>query len=268
MEALIHTLSEYIDCLVLGAVALAALSTPFGLRPLADGWGYLNGLVKDSGTSVQGGLIAGVLVALLYFSGYLLSAVGASFIYPAHVSIVDMVARFNPNETGDTSPGLKPAFFQRVIPVVGPLLSRPEGPELKNYWRDAKRQTFWQVCDQKSADELLGGSVLKELRLLRGVIGLAQILLPVSLICLFLARPLQDYRLWSLYTFAATLSIYTFLIIPSYSLIEYDTHVTIWVTFPAELDKDSDKITADKDNMDQLLPCQKMKIIAKQNKES
>src|SRR5689334_11906898 len=113
MEALFNALSQYIDFLVLGAVACVVLCAPLGLRPLTTGWRFLSELVKDSGTFIQIGLITGVLFALFYFSGYFLNAIGAAFIYPAHVSIVDTVATtFDPNEKGDTVLGLKPVFFE------------------------------------------------------------------------------------------------------------------------------------------------------------
>lgn len=281
MGALLEALSEYIDFLVLGAVALAALCAPFGLWPLTKAWTYLGrpendgsgAPEKDSGVSIRSGLIAGALFALLYFSGYFFNAIGATFVYPAHVSIIDSVASFDPdNKNSDTK--LKPAVFERLKPVFGPFLSRPEQPELKNYWRDASRQIFWQVCDQKSADGMLAGGILKELRLLRGVIGLTQILLPLCLLVVLwkflaawrngdserrLARPLTTLA-WPLVTFGAALLAYYLLIIPSYTLVEYDNHVTVWAAFPSQLDKDAGKI--DVKQMDELLPCRKMKIVA------
>ncbi len=292
MGALLEALSEYIDFLVLGAVALAALCAPFGLRPLAKGWTYLatpekDGLgapEKDSSISIRGGLIAGALFALLYFSGYLLNAIGATFVYPAHVGIVHTVATFNLNNESPDA-GSKRVVFERLVPVFGPFRSRPEQPELRNYWRDASRQIFWQVCDQKSADSLLGGGILKELRLLRGAIGLTQILLPLCLLVALWNLLVVLWNLlaawwngdserrlvwspstlaWPLGTFGAALGVYYLLIIPSYTLVEYDNHITVWAIFPSELDKDAGKI--DVKQMDDLLPCRKMRIVAEQSK--
>lgn len=272
MDALFNALSEYIDFLVLGAVALAALCAPFGLTPLAKGWIFLRRLLRRGNTAIQAGLIAGVLFALLYFSGYFLNAIGAAFVHRAHVGIVDTVATFDPNESRDSILGLKRVVFVRVVPVIGPFLSNPGGLELKNYWRDARRQFFWQVCDQKSADEMLAGGLLKELRLLRGAIGLAQILIPLCLFVAFYnwraARRDDEGRgriAWPLGTLAVALGAYCLLIIPSYSVVEYDAHITIWSAFPADLDKTRERI--DVDQMDQLLPCRKMKIMAEKSKD-
>ena len=266
MAELLNTLSQYIDFLVLGAFAFAALCAPFGPTRFTKWWSLLSTRLKSRETSVLASLIAGVLFALFYFSGYVLSAVGGAFLHPAHVSIVDAVAttRFDPSEKSDTVLGLKPVFFAQVIPVIGPLLSTPAEPELKNYWRDATRQIFWEVCDQKSADDLLAGNALKELRLLRGIVGLTQILLPLCLLAYVLNRRFEHDRAWPLSTFFAALCIYSLLIIPSYSLVEYDTHITIWAAFPGDLDKDTDKI--DVDHMDKLLPCRKMELLAGQSK--
>jgi hypothetical protein len=266
MEALFNALSQYIDFLVMGAVAFAVLCAPFGLRPLTSGWSFLDKAVKSvegGGTFVQVGLIAGMLFAIFYFSGYFLNAIGAAFLHPGHIGIIDTVAtRFDPTQKDDTVLGLKPVFFKRVIPVFGPFLSTPAESEMKNYRRDATRQIFWQVCDEKSAEEMLGGGILKELRLLRGGVGLTQILLLLCLAAPFFNRGAEHRWAWSLGTFAAAFCIYSLLIIPSYSHVEYDAHVTIWATFPAELDKDPDKI--DVAHMDNLLPCRKMQIIAGQ----
>lgn len=279
MGALLEALSGYIDFLVLGAVAVAALCAPFGPRPFVTGWTYLTRSEKDSSLSIRSGLIVGALFALLYFSGYFLNAIGALFVYPAHVSIVDTVAtRFDRDAINDQILGLKPAFFRRTIPVAGPFLSSPVQSELRNYWRDASRQIFWQVCDQKSADELLAGGILKELRLLRGVIGLAQILLPLCLFVIvwsLVAARRNDVRVgwpliaWPLGTFGAALAVYVLLIIPSYTLVEYDNHVTVWTAFPGMLDKASKEAGIDVAQMDDLLPCKKMRIVAEgKNKEA
>ena len=279
MGALLEALSEYIDFLVLGAIALAALCAPFGPEPLMKGWTYLcepekagpGAPEKESSISIRGGLIAGALFALLYFSGYFLNAIGSTFVYPAHVGIVDTVATFDPNNESSDA-GLKDVVFERLIPVLGSFL-RPKRSELKNYWRDATRQILWQVCDQKSADESLAGGVLKELRLLRGVIGLTQILLPLCLLVVLwnlLVAWWNKHRVawspiaWPLGTFGAALAVYALLIIPSYTLVEYDAHVTIWATFPGSLEKDSKPIGVAQ--MDDLLPCKKMRIIAEQGK--
>jgi hypothetical protein len=299
MGALLEALSEYIDFLVLGAVAVAALCAPFGPSPLVKVWTYLGAPEKDgagaqekdstgtpekdSNISIRVGLIAGALFALLYFSGYFLNAIGATFVYPAHVGIVDTVASSDPNDSSNAE--LKPVVIKRLFPVFGPFRSRPQQSELKNYWRDASRQIFWQVCDQKSADSLLGGGILKELRLLRGAIGLTQILLPLCLLVALwnlpgvlrnllaawrngdrgrrLVWPLSGLA-WPLGTFGAVLGAYYLLIIPSYTLVEYDNHITVWVTFPGKLDEGASKIDIAK--IDDLLPCRKMKIVADQSK--
>jgi hypothetical protein len=310
MEALFNALSQYIDYLVLGAVAFAALSAPFGLRPLTNGWRELSLLVRDSNAFVQVGLISGVLFALFYFSGYLLNAIGDAFLYPAHISIIDTVATFDPNKKDDTFLGFKrddtsflrlPVVFQRVIPVFGPLLPGPTKDELKNYWRDANRQIFWEVCDKTSGDDLLLGSPIKKLRLLRGTIGLTQILLVICFFVfllniifllntifdfvlrtrhlrtdarfIFIAHKILSARLrhlasrlvWPLVTFATAFCIYVFLIIPSYSHEEYDLHLTIWAAFPSDWDKNPDELG---DSMHKSLPCRKMEIIAEKPKKS
>jgi hypothetical protein len=264
MEALFNALSEYIDFLVLGVVAFASFCAPFGLRPVTEGWRILGISLKGrgNGTFVQVGLISGALFALSYFSGYFLNAIGATFIYPAHVSIVDTVATRNQNYF--TIMGLKPVFIARVVPILGPFVT-PHGPELDNYWRDAKRQIFWQICDQKSADELLAGGTLKELRLLRGSIGLTQILLLLCLFAPWLDKSVERRRAWSLGMLVA--AIYVVLVIPCYAYVEYDEHLTIWSVFPAGLDLPNETDKIDVDHMNNLLPCRKMQIIADQLKE-
>src|SRR5215469_4694916 len=120
MDALFSALSQYIDFLVLGVLALATLCVPFGMRPLADGWRLLGTLLweRGYGTFVKTGLISGATFALLYFSGYLLNAVGTAFVYPAHVSIINTIAtesdaqgdKVLPGSDADTFMGLKYTF--------------------------------------------------------------------------------------------------------------------------------------------------------------
>jgi hypothetical protein len=180
----------------------------------------------------------------------------------------EISSRPDPSKSGDTLLGLKRVSFTRLIPIFGPLISRPGQDELDNYWRDTRKQIFWQVCDQKSADDLLGGGILKELRLLRGTIGLTQILLLLSAGVLgwnvFAAatnrRNEGRWGWWPRGTFVVTLGFYVCLIIPSYLYVEYDEHLTIWAAFPRQFDKYPSEIAAS--HIDELLPCKKMQIIA------
>jgi hypothetical protein len=110
----------------------------------------------------------------------------------------------------------------------------------------------------------LGGGSLKELRLLRGAVGLTWILVPVCGIALLLSyteyKCHENQRRWSLFTFFGTIALYFALIIPSYWDVEYEEHSTIWAGFPAKLGS----LTTD--NMTSLLPCAKMKMVAEGKK--
>lgn len=152
----------------------------------------------------------------------------------------------------------------------GPFLALPEGDELTHYWQDGSRQFYWEVCDPQSYEDTLGGGVIKQLRLLRGVVGIIQILLPVCVLGFVFGffptiRYVERQWLWSLVTFFAALLIYALLIIPSYWSSEYEAHATIWAAFPKKLDQiDLDPIELSK-KMEQLMPCKKMLIKAQQH---
>src|SRR5581483_12343611 len=99
MEALFAALAQYVDYLVLGAISLAVLSLPFGfLQPLSVAWRRLSLRVRRSHTFVQAGLIAGVLFAAFYFSGYFMNAFGHAFLRRAHYSVIDTAATFDPKQ--------------------------------------------------------------------------------------------------------------------------------------------------------------------------
>jgi hypothetical protein len=261
MEALFAALAQYIDYLVLGAVAFPVLCLPFGLmKPLRTAWARLSFRVRRSHTFIQAGLITGVLFSAFYFSGYLLNAVGHTFLRRAHYSVINSAATF---DTKQKPPfdflGMRADFLVRSFPIVGPFLWPPRESELKSYWDDAARQFYWDVCDPHSLDDMTEGGIIKELRLLRGLAGLTQILLAVCVVAWWLSRRGQAYvpnqALWSKRTIVGAIILYEALIVPAYWDAEYEEHSTIWAAFPQGLDP---LTTA---QMDQYLPCKKMKMM-------
>lgn len=228
MEALFTALAHYIDFLVLGAIALALFCAPFGLvKPLTDGWQFFSKLVEDSHTYIQAGLISGVFFAVFYFSGYFLNAVGHAFLHRAHFSIIDTTAKLTTaKQTPENSlpkmfPGPSGIFYGRTIPIVGIVLNPLEGDEVNSYWRDAERQVYWGICDWKSFDDMGGGPLTNQLRLLRGLVGLTQILVILCVIAFVLSffqryRYVENQIWWSLGTFGVALFLYFFAIVPAY----------------------------------------------------
>lgn len=307
MEALFNALAQYIDFLVLGAVAIPALCLPFGLvKPLTAARDLLRSLLSTRHKLIQIGVITGVVFAALYFSGYLLNALGHAFLHRAHFSVIDTAARFDPAKP-DAAARVDPAkpnasvnknseFIERVVPLIGPFLSSPDPDEIKSYWGDAKRQFYWDVCDPQSLDDMVGGGALKELRLLRGTVGLAQVLSAVCLLALlgclvarvgtgvqklglFLAKrnslerlsghfvtlgaSLQKLRYvekqgrWAAGTLVTTVFIYSLAVIPAYWDVEFEMHSTIWSALP--MDPQSAKF-------DDVLPCHKLRLLAERPK--
>ena len=243
MDALFDALSQYIDFLVLGAVAFAAVRLPFQFKkPLTEGWKWLrDDLVGQSQTLTQVGLITGILFATFYFSGYLLNAIGISFLHRAHYSVIDFAATAGEGQKAETSAAdLEWNFVWRTVPLVGAFIVPPRQSELDNYRRDASRQVYWDVCDPHSSDDMLGGGILKELRLLRGMVGLSQILFLACIMAFGLSFTTFNYtekqRHWSAITFAFTFILYALFIIPGYWDIEYEEHSTIWAVFPPNLE--------------------------------
>jgi hypothetical protein len=249
MDTLFSNLSQSIDFLVLGTVATLALSLPFGLKkPLTDGWTWLKSLVEHAHATIQGGFITLVLFAAFYFSGYLLNAAGHALLHRAHFLVIETVATTDPSKTIEDQ-WVPFGFWWRTIPIIGHFAPL-ETDEIADYWADATRQFYWDVCDKQSYDDLLGGGSLSELRLLRGAVGLTWILLAACVIALILDS--KKYRYWSLSTLATVVVLYSFLIIPSYWDVEYEVHSTIWAGLPRNLDK----LTIEK--IGQVLPCAKM----------
>lgn len=277
MGALFGTLNQYVDFLVLGAFTIVVLSLPFGfMTPLTAGWQWLSEQVRDSDTWVQVGLIAGVLFAAFYFAGYSVNALGHAFLHRAHYSIINSAATLAQQQGPEQNvahasanqasvPPKRRDFIWRVLPLFGPLFHVPEPDELKNYENDARKQVYWDICDPQSSDDMLGGGVLRELRLLRGAIGVTQLLLPLCLIGLILSatklRCVESQWKWSLGTLVIAPFVYLLVIVPGYWDVEYEEHATIWAAFPPSLDP----LTADK--IDSFLPCAKMKILAAGKKD-
>jgi len=277
MGAFVGTLNQYVDFLVLGAFTIAVLSLPFGfMTPLTAGWQWLSEQVRDSDTWIQVGLIAGVLFAAFYFAGYAVNALGHAFLHRAHYSIINNAATLaqqegpeqsgaNPIANQGPANGPRRDFIWRVLPLFGPLFHVPEPDELRNYENDARKQVYWDICDPNSSEDMLGGGVLRELRLLRGAIGVTQILLPLCLVGLALSRTrfrcAKSQGRWSLGTLVFAPFVYLLVIVPGYWDVEYEEHSTIWAAFPPSLDP----LTADK--LDSFLPCVKMKMIAAGKKD-
>lgn len=258
MDALFSSLSQSVDFLVLGAVATLVLCLPFGFKkPLEDGWCWLKSLMQGSHHLVQGGLLTVFLFSTFYFSGYLLNAAGHAVLHRAHFLVIQTAAETKLSTPAE-NPGVPYGFWWRAVPIIGHFApSQPN--EVEDYWADATRQLYWDVCDKQSSDDMLGGGALSELRLLRGAVGLIWILAVVCVIALILDH--KKYERWSLSTLVGAGAFYAFLIIPSYWDVEYEEHSTIWAGFPRS-------VTLSTENMERLLPCRKMGITAAGKKAS
>jgi hypothetical protein len=141
---------------------------------------------------------------------------------------------------------------------------------------------------------MVGGGALKELRLLRGTVGLAQVLSTVCLLALLgcllayvgmgvqklglslakrnpllsgrfvtLGASLEKLRYvetqgrWAAGTLVATVFVYSLAVIPAYWDVEFEMHSTVWSALP--MDPQSAKF-------DDVLPCRKLKLLAERPK--
>src|SRR5262249_60314418 len=96
---------------------------------------------------------------------------------------------------------------------------------------------YWGICDWKSLDDMGGGPLTNQLRLLRGLVGLIQILVLLCVIAFVLSffqryRYAENQMWWSLATFVVALFVYFFAIIPAYWDAEFEVHSAIWSAFP------------------------------------
>jgi hypothetical protein len=183
MDELVKTLGQYVEFLILGALALGLLVVSANAlagrrrndaRKLA-----LPDLVGKDHPNVRLAVQAGVVFAVLFLAGFAINALGYWFLQPAHVHVIHYTAGNLAQESapaGFVDPDA--AFFAR------PLARRLREEQLRTYQEDAVRQMDWQMRHSESFNAETA-SLLKYVRLLRGLVLLAFLFAVVSIVVFF-----------------------------------------------------------------------------------
>jgi len=203
MDALVSTVTQYIDFLILGAVALLIWSIPFTIHnPITRAWAFLLAKCfpreRDDRYSkfISVGLAGGLVFAIFYFSGYMLNSLGHYLLQDSHLAVIHESSLMY---RGEIKPETKPAKAEAV-----PLhdlywrtfgVGKPGSHEMEAYRQDSIRQMRWQICDKASYEEAFSGTLLKQLRMSRGAVGILVVLVVLSFVAMWLNGPGKRF-LW------------------------------------------------------------------------
>lgn len=251
MDALVSTVTQYIDFLILGAVALLVWSIPFTVHnPITRAWAFLlekcfpqhGGPRKDRYSKfISVGLAGGLVFAIFYFSGYMLNSLGHYLLQDAHLAVIhesSLMYKLKPEPDG--KPAIKadkPAAEPAPLPISKLYLrtfgvGKPTPEEIESYRQDSIRQMHWQICDKASYEEAFSGTLLKQLRMSRGGVGILVVLVFLSLIAVVLNGRGKRFA-WPLGSIVGAIATFC-LILLMWRNAEIEAHGIGWAVYPPD----------------------------------
>jgi hypothetical protein len=240
MDALVNTVTQYIDFLILGAVALLIWSIPFTVHnPITRAWAFL--LAKcfpreredRYSKFISVGLAGGLVFAIFYFSGYMLNSLGHYLLQDSHLAVIhESSLMYRLKDAPD-----KPAAEAALVPVRQLYLrtfgfGKPGAEEVESYRQDSIRQMHWQICDKASYEEAFSGTLLKQLRMSRGAVGILIILVFLSFVAMRLNGP-KRRLLWPVGSILGAVVVF-WLIVLLWRNAEIEAHGIGWAVYPPD----------------------------------
>jgi hypothetical protein len=200
MAELAALLDRYVELLIMGGVSLVLLTALLSIHQVVDWQGIFRAIAwddiqpnsKEATPQTTAGATApkkaaifpivkwGVILAVMYLTGFVLNVAGVWILKPAHVEVISEVYEYlNNDEKNGLSPQIGPpiSFFAAPLPFF-----RSRGVKSFNaYKQDNDAQGEWQLCSRQSYNDALE-PLIKQNRLLRGFIALS-ILVVILSIC-------------------------------------------------------------------------------------
>jgi len=240
MDALVSTIGQYVDFLILGAVALLIWSIPFTLHdPITRSWTFLLEKCFPAGAPhdryskfISVGLAGGLLFAIFYFSGYMLNAFGHYLLQDGHYAVIhESSFIYTPDNTQELRP--KADLYRRTFGFG----EKPSPAELESYRQDSIRQMRWQICDKVSYEEAFSGTLLKQLRMTRGGVAILFLLTILGVMALALNLYANRGRRWKQFAWPIGSLIvaglvYWFVLMPMWRNAEHEAHGINWAVYP------------------------------------